>query len=227
MKIGNIDNIIKINENSSIINEKKVDDKILNAIINKTSPEFLKEINEKINNENEINKLNNIELYDIKLYNKKVEDEPINYYDNFIIINDNIYNLILELFKIKLKEKDKFLFGDNKFIMNPQNNIQNSIITGYVDKDNIFKIEILLKLYDNKCIEDYFRKFSLNGYLNTIYYFKFNKKDKIPLLNEKNKNNEGNVYKINFTENLQINTENPKNMNSNKNKIKENPSSKN
>ena len=222
IKKDNIDNIININENS-LINENKVDEKILNEIINKVPSDISKEINDKINNEKIINKLSDIELYDLKSDKKKVEDETINYIDNFLIINDNIYNLLLELFKIKLKEKIKCLFGDNEFIMNPQNNLPNSIIIGYLDKDNIFKTEILLKLYDNRYIDVYFRKFSLNGYSNTINNFNLIHK-KIPLLNE-NKIKEGTAYIIKDIENFQNIENNPKN--SNKNETKENPSSSN
>ena len=110
IKIDNSDKITNINENQNSLNIKdnKIDYNDINKIKNKLSFDFLEEIKQKINNENIIKNLSNIELYALKSENKKVGNETINYYDNIVIINDNINNLILELFKLNIKKNISF-----------------------------------------------------------------------------------------------------------------------
>ena len=69
-----IDNIVNRNENQNFTNikENKIDDKIIDDIMNKLSKDYIEEINEKINNENTIKKISNIELYALKLEKKNI-----------------------------------------------------------------------------------------------------------------------------------------------------------
>ena len=70
------------------------------------------------------------------------EYKSIYYYDILGIINDNIANLIFELFNFELK-KGKFLFGNDKFIMNLNLEKHNSVFMGHLVKNNIFETQIL------------------------------------------------------------------------------------
>lgn len=97
--------------------------------------EYEKCIKLKIKDKN-IDKLKNVELYDIKLNNKtRIGNNPTYYiYTNLDIINDEIISLIKKIFEIECEEKREFLVGDKKIIMTFILLNQISLITGnYID----------------------------------------------------------------------------------------------
>ena len=190
-----------INQNYSK-KENKFDEKFLDEIMNIFPNDYLERINEKIKDNDIIIKLRDIGLC-LKKENKTFENKIIYYYDNIGIINDNIINLISELFQIENKEeKHKFVFGENKFMMSFQLENQNSIIIGYLDKNKFFKTELLLQINNNINLDSYFTKFSLNDeFTNYINKLKYDDKMKLALLNKENIE-EGVIYNINFTGNI-------------------------
>ena len=114
----------------------------------------------------------------MKLKNKTIlgNTPTYYYYTNIDIINDEIYNLVKDLFSIICEQEKEFLIGDNKIIMNFNLPEQISIIIGnYIDL--YFVPEILFDLEEKKYIDYYFKLFISKGYSETMK--NINKNDKL------------------------------------------------
>ena len=196
-KIAEGDKIIKKykEQNYSIIKENKINSQILQEIITILPESYFNFINEQLKNEEIIQKLSDLKIYSLEYEKKETSKGIILYYDNMEIINDNILNLISELFKIDHKDKRKFLFGDCKFIMTFQLPQQFSLIIGYLDENNSFSTELLLNFYMKEKVKYFMKKFPSKGYSIVMNNIKFNDLFEAPILTG-NSIEEGNAYII-------------------------------
>ena len=154
--INNIINKYKVNNNTS---------ELLFEIMKLLPKEYIRKIQSKIKDKNEIDKLKNAETYSLQLKNKPViSDSPIYYYyTNIDIINEEIFNLINELFSMEYEEKREFLVGDSQIIMEFKLPHQNSFIIGnYIDYQ--FVPYILIEFNLQKYFDYYFNNFISKGF---------------------------------------------------------------
>ena len=189
------DNFVDIIEKNIIDkNEDKIMDEIMNKLYNN---EYLMKLNNKIKTAAEA-------LKSIKMIN---ENEAIEYKDDIEIINNKVKNFINESLGDIYIVDTKFLFGDQKIIMDYKLVI-NSVIIGNFE-NNTFKSEILLNFYQKNYKVNYFQIFQTKGYNIFINELKSNNYE---LTINENEVIEVNVQKINNHENNQF----PSNSNNNK-----------
>ena len=110
---GNINEIIKkykVNNNYS---------DFIVEIMKLLPNDYKKKINDKIKEEIANKNFSKVENFKIGMKNKIINKEkPIYYYYSYIdIINEEIFNLIEEIFKLHYQDEREFLIGDNKLIM--------------------------------------------------------------------------------------------------------------
>ena len=155
-----LENYLNKDENNKTKNTF-VSQELIQKIISNLPNNFINKIkklekNEKFNYE--YNKLN--------LKNKN----DIRYLVNFQIINSKIYELLLNLnyeLNDSIKKVDLYFIGQNKILLLFENKIDNPQI-GYINNENMFITEFLLKKE-----KDYFsltnlNKFFLNDFINLI-----------------------------------------------------------
>jgi len=210
-------------------NEKKILVEIMNKFYNN---EYLMNLNNKIKTASQA--LKNI---------KKLNENDIDYNNNdeFEIINDKVKNFINDLIGDIIIEDRKFLFGDQKIIMDYKF-VKNYFIIGNFE-NSTFKSEIMLNFEQQT--GNYFSIFQAKGYNDFINELKLNNNLIITSENQKIKEikikknyqfsskenhfNEGNTNnKFNHDFNNGIQNKNLPSSNNNKNIInngkKENPS---
>ena len=216
---------IKKGHINQIIDKYKIDKNysdFLVSIMKLLSNDYKKVINAKIKDKNELKIFSNVQLYNIKLKNKEIQkNKPTYYYySNIDIINEKIFRLIKEIFKLESQEeKREFLIGDDKIIMdfNLKLKTQISLIVGDY-KNNNLEPDILF-VFDNKeYLNNFYERFKLKGYIKTIENLKMND----ILYDEQSKKRIGYIYDINYLNDLQI-TDTQQNLSS----LKTNPISNN
>ena len=154
--------------------------------------------------------------YNINFNKKIIGEESISYYDDFMIINEEIKNLIFDLLKIEIKEKRKILIKDNKIFIKIN---ENSILIGRIDEKFIYHTEIFVEFIDNY-IEHFLQgcqKEDFNEVLKRWKKFKNNKD--IFEIRDSNLDEIGKAYLINF-DMSKIFPKEEKNFNIKKNKSK-------
>ena len=152
----------------------KDEEKIIDEIMNKFyKNEYLMNLNNKIKAVKEA--FNNI---------KKINENDIDYNnDDIEIINDKVKNYINELIgDINIVDR-KFLFGDEKIIMDYKF-VKNYFIIGNFE-NSTFKPEIMLNFEQNKYTENYFSIFQTKGYNGFINELKLNNNCIITNVNKK------------------------------------------
>ena len=191
--INEILNYFEYNKFASFIEEKNKNNIIKSNEKDKSENKFLDEYLKSLNN-----KEKSLQMFKS---NKKInEKKEINYNDDIEIINDKMKNLINELFENIYIEDRKFLFGDQKIIMDYK---LNYIIVGNF-KNNIFNPEILLYFDQEKHIEYYLSLFKLKGFFENIN--KLNYDYNVIKISE-NEEIKVNAYEINNHENNEFHSD--------------------
>ena len=183
---------------------KKDVDKFLDDIIKLCPDDFINNINNISKDEEKIKKYFDNEPISLEIKNKN----NIYYYNDEIeIINEDIIDLIKEIFKIKYGEKQRlFLCGDKAIIIEFDIMPQNSIIIGKYN-NNYFEQDILLCFDKNEDMKNYFNKIHEKGYISfESKELKFDNNNVINLI--ENSNIIGKAYKIKEIEKNQINNTN-------------------
>ena len=214
---NNINEII--NKNNSNGNNPKIISQIKNLLSN----EFIQKIKSK-NIEAEINQLKNRDYYSLKIKSRiLMGGTPTQYYSDIGIINDDIYILAKDIFKLNLEENKEFLIGDNKIIMSFCKTSQYSLIIGNYFKLN-FIPDIILDLNSNKYLNNYIEKFKTAGYFEIMKNIDLSN-DAIFLFQEDNFENKiGYAYQMKSLEdnnknNSNKNNSSPYNTEKNKNNL--------
>ena len=156
-----IENINKGNING-IIDKYKADNNYSNFLIQlmKLLPyDYKKNIKAKIEDKNSLKYFSNVEHFNIQLINKEIKSGKPSYYyyySDIDIINNEIFNLIKELFILDCQEEERiFMIGDNKIIMDFKLVNQLSLIVGnYID--NNFKPDILFVFEKEEYLDNFF-----------------------------------------------------------------------
>ena len=187
IKRNNIDN----NIDNYNYNEKddKTKNKILEEFIDLFENNNLIDLNNKIKDESLKKKIIENESYNISL--QEIEKKNIYYYNEIVIINTPIKDLINDLFEIEFKNKAFFLFVDQKIILKFIKNSQFSMITGFLDENDTFKAEKLLYFNNENDLTLYIDKFQKEGYSTTLNYLN-NQLD----INNKDKTIKGKIYNL-------------------------------
>ena len=151
-----------------------------------------KMINDKIKQKNNFVNV----TYTLGYKQKNFGEESISYYDDFMIINKKIKDLIFKLLKIEFKEERKILIKDDKVYIEFN---EKSILIGKFDEKFVYHTEIVFKFKDNKFINHYFNIFSKNSFQNIIKAFcKSKNKDDILEIKSSSGEKRGFAYIINF-----------------------------
>jgi len=148
-----------IEENIIDKNEDKILDEIMNKYYNN---EYLMNLNNKVKKASQA--LRNIENIN--------ENKTIDYNDDIEIINNKVKNYINELFGDIYIINRKFLFGDQKIIMDYKFT-KNYFIIGKFENCT-FKPEIMLNFEQKKNTVDFFSIFKNKGYNDFINELKLN-----------------------------------------------------
>ena len=173
----------EINENYFLVNEKWINTffdyfEFKEFIKNNNINKFYEKVEKKIKEKNKFKSIN----YLPEEYSKIIQDENIIYLDNFRIINEQTKNSFEQFLNIKFEEKHKLLFSEQKAIISFKND---SILIGKIDKNMIFKTEILLKFDESHYREYYLTKFIEEGFSEVTRKFNnFFKKKKVIFIRE-------------------------------------------
>ncbi len=110
--------------------------------------------------------------FEIKLLNDK--KNPLNYINDFEIINEDIYSFFVNNNLIKNDQiiKSNFIIGDGKILLIFKYNNNNYYEIGTIDKSYNFIIEYLLKEENNILINDifdYFKEYEIKNIIQKIF----------------------------------------------------------
>ena len=136
----------------------------------------------------------------LKKETKKIENENIEYYTNFEIINETIKKLLEKFIQIQITKKAQCLMGNKNILIHFNDAIDNNIILlGKFDVDMSFITNVLIKFNDNQYKYPYINKLKAQNFgMVKKIFFELNQQDYINL-----ERNEGIAYKIDFDEDIE------------------------
>lgn len=158
--------------NSETINKYYHDINSVNEIYNNFINKF-PEINKELNKDLINSTLEDEKLFEIEEGATSDYSKTILYPKNFIIVNESVYNdLINRKNKNLINKKNsnhEIIINDKKIILNFNNKEDDLLIIGSLSNNNIFISELLLKFKDKTEKKELFNKFMNTPYETNIY----------------------------------------------------------
>ena len=181
---GEIINLTRESESYKELEKLSNDYTNINNFINQIPENIKNDINNKEKKFN-INELKSLEN------NLKIENNEIDYYDEFILINEQIRNNLNNISEIKDKfsiEVKCFIDLNNRIFLFYELKNRNIISVGKLNENNIFETNLVLNLVEAYYYQYYLNQITIKNEIPSFFDRLKQDKKRIKVLKSKNKN---------------------------------------